>query len=58
MAVSNFDVAMCRGICAVAPRSQEACTAPPTAVLDGVMRLDSWASLWVVPGAWSASCAG
>ena len=33
----------------------EACTA---AVLVGVMRLDSWAALSIVPGAWSARCAG
>ena len=33
----------------------EACKA---AVLVGVMRLDSWAALPIVPGAWSVRCAG
>ena len=33
----------------------EACKA---AVLVAVMRLDSWAALPIVPGAWSVRCAG
>ena len=33
----------------------EACTA---AVLVGVMRLDAWTALLIVPGAWCVSCAG
>ena len=38
----------------------EACTAAVlvAAVLVGVMRLDSWAALSIVPGTWSVSCAG
>ena len=33
----------------------EACAA---AVLVGVVRLDSWAALQIVPGTWSVNCAG
>ena len=33
----------------------EACT---SVVLVGVRRLDSWAALSIVPGAWSVRCAG